>query len=351
MSKDTETPAEPPPPRENPDLLGHEWAERQFLDAWNAGRLPHAWLITGPRGIGKASFAFRTTRFVLAGGAAEAGLFGETAPRSLAIAADHPVFRRVASGGHADLRTLERGVNPDTDRPRSVIVVDDVRAAGSFLSLTPAEGGWRVLVVDAADELNDSAANALLKMLEEPPNRALILLVSHAPGRLPGTIRSRCCRVALRPLGAETVRELLSRYRPDLEADDAATLTGLAEGSIGRALQLAEEGGLDLYRDLTALLEALPDMDTTAVHGFGDRLARRGAEDRFRIATELLGWWVARTIRAGASEMASRRGGLDRWMEVWDKINRLAVQSDALNLDRKQVMLNLFFALQRAARA
>lgn len=348
MSKDTEN---PPPPRKNPDLLGHEWAERQFLDAWNAGRLPHAWLITGPRGIGKASFAFRTARFVLAGGAAEAGLFGETAPETLALAADHPVFRRVASGGHADMMTLERGIDPKTERRRSVIVVDDVRAVGSFLSLTPAEGGWRVVVVDAADELNVNAANALLKTLEEPSDRTLILLVSHAPGRLPATIRSRCCRIALRPLGAETVTALLSRYRPDLEADDAATLTGLAEGSIGRALQLAGEGGLDLYRDLDALLEALPDMDIAAAHGFGDRIARRGAEEKFRTATELLGWWVARTIRAGAAEMASRQGGLDRWMEVWDKINRLAVQSDALNLDRKQVMLSLFFAVQRAARA
>lgn len=351
MSEETASIAEPLPPRENPEILGHEWAEQRFLDAWNSGRLPHAWLITGPRGIGKATFAFRITRFVLAGGAGEAGLFGEMTPESLAVAPDDPVFRRIASGGHADLMTLERSVNPDTKKLRSVIVVKDVRDAGAFLSLTPAEGGWRVLVVDCADELNVNAANALLKMLEEPPDRALILLVSHAPGRLLATIRSRCCRMALRPLADETVAALLSRYRPDLPEPDARVLTGLAEGSIGRALALAEEGGLEMYRDLTALLDRLPDMDATAAHSFGDRIARRGAEEAFRTATELLSWWVAGTVRSRAAAAPARTGSLDRWLEVWDKINRLTLQSDALNLDRKQVILNLFFALQRAARA
>ncbi len=346
------TSPEPTPPRENPDLIGHEWAEQRFLDVWNSGRLPHAWLITGPRGIGKATFAFRIARFVLAGGAGEAGLFGEMSPETLAVAAENPVFRRVASGGHADLMTLERSVNTETKKLRSVIVVDDVRNAGKFLSLTPAEGGWRVVVIDCAEELNVNAANALLKMLEEPPNRALILLVSHAPGRLLATIRSRCCRIALRPLSDQTIAGLLERHQPDMTDNDTTVLIRLAEGSIGRALALAEEGGLDLYRDLSALLDSLPDFDAVAVHGFGDRVARRGAESTFRTATELLAWWVAGTVRNRiATPAGAKPGALDRWLEVWDKINRLAAQSDALNLDRKQVILNLFFALQRAARA
>ena len=354
MNQDTAhagEPPEPPEPRKNPDLLGHEWAESSFLGVWNAGRLPHAWLITGPRGIGKATFAFRIARFVLAGGGGETGLFGGTAPASLSLAPDDPVFRRVASGGHADLMTVQRSVNPDTDRMRSVIAVNDVRAAGAFLSLTPAEGGWRVVIVDAADELNVNAANALLKILEEPPDRALIMLVSHAPGRLAPTIRSRCCRIQLRPLAEETILALLSRYHPHMSDDDAALLAGLADGSIGRASHLAEEGGLDIYRALTALLEHLPAVDAAALHRFGDRLARRGAEETFRTASELLGRWIAHTIRSGAEKTLAPPGRLDRWMEVWDKVHRLTVQSDALNLDRKQVMLNLFFALQKAARA
>ena len=182
-------------PRENPDLIGHERAEAVLLDAWNSGRMPHAWLICGPRGIGKATLAFRLARFVLARGSlASDSLFagGKAAePDSLKVDPADPVFRRVAAGGHADLLTLERGYEREGGRRRGSIVIDDVRKAGRLMGLTAGEGGWRVLVVDAADDLNVNAANALLKQLEEPPKRALILLVSHAPGRLQATIRSR----------------------------------------------------------------------------------------------------------------------------------------------------------------
>jgi DNA polymerase-3 subunit delta' len=304
-------------------------------------------------------------RFVLSGGGAEDGLFGPQTPDSLHMEADDPVFRRVAAGGHADLVTLERTVNPD-GRRRNVIVVDDVRSTTAFLSLTPAEGGWRVVVVDSADDMNPHAANALLKTLEEPPARTLIVMVSHAPGRLLATIHSRCCRIALKPLARDQLGEVLTRTLPELAADAIGALAGLAEGSPGRALALADEGGLALYREIMGLLQPLPKLDLVAVHGLGDRLARRGAEDAFRTATGLLGWWLGRMIRAGARDTtppavvpeeegcAARllaAGGLDRWLEVWDKINRLTAQTEGLNLDRKQVVLNLFTALEDAARA
>ena len=377
MSK-TESEHSPPLPRANPDLVGHQWAEQRFLAAWRSGRLPHAWLICGPPGIGKATFAFRAARFALSGGAAGSGggggLFDEAPPDSIAVSPDHPVFRRVASGGHADLMTLERAFASESDieeDPRdrkrfTVIRVDDVRAAGSFMRLTPAEGGWRIVVVDSADELNPNAANALLKLLEEPPNRALLLLVSHAPGRLLPTIRSRCCRLALKPLSDQQVLGLIGRYRPDIAVADARALALLAEGSIGRALALAEEGGLELYRQMVELLTGLPAPPTAAVHLFGDRLARAGADGSFRTATRLLAWWVARLARDGArgqippavvpeeDGLGGRllaAGGVDRWVEVWEKITRLADQTDGLNLDRKQVVLNVFHALGEAARA
>jgi DNA polymerase-3 subunit delta' len=366
----------PPPPRANPDLVGHQWAEQRFLAAWNSGRLPHAWLICGPPGIGKATFAFRAARFALAGGGGGSGggLFDDAPPGSLAVSPDHPVFRRIASGGHADLMTLERSFasdkdideDPDDRKRFTVIRVDDVRAAGSFMRLTPAEGGWRIVVVDSADELNPNAANALLKLLEEPPDRALLLLVSHAPGRLLPTIRSRCCRLALKPLSDQQVLGLIQRYRPDITASDAEALARLAEGSIGRALALAEEGGLELYRQMVGLLSGLPAPATAAVHIFGERLARPGAEASFRTAIRLLAWWVARLARDGARGQAPApvvpdeeglggrllaAGGVDRWVEVWEKITRLAEQTDGLNLDRKQVVLNVFHALGEAARA
>ncbi len=348
-----------PAPRENPDLIGHEAAERELLAAWRSGRLPHGWLIHGPRGIGKATLAFRFARFVLSGGAD---------PDSIRVGEDDPLFRRVASGGHSDLMTLERMYDSERKRLRSVIIVDDVRAAGRFLSLTAGEGEWRVVVVDAADEMNESAVNALLKMLEEPPVRTLLLLVSHAPGRLPATIRSRCRGLALERLPEVAVSGLLLRLVPELADDEAAALARLSEGSIGRAIGLAEAEGLALYRTLLALMQTLPGTDVVALHAFADRLAGRDAESAYRTATALLTWWIARMVGAGARGAALSGGevvpgeqgcaerllglaGVEQWMEVCEKVTRLIAQADGINLDRKQVVLGAFHAMERAARA
>src|SRR5436309_552463 len=239
-----------PAPRANPDLLGHETAEAELRRLFDSGRMPHALLLSGPRGIGKATLAFRLARFVLANGGGDGppgGLFGEPGASDLAITPDSGTFRRVASGGHADLLTVERAYDPRRRRLRGEIIVENTREIGTFLRLTPAEGGWRVVIVDGADEMNRNAANALLKILEEPPRRALLLLVAHGPGRLLPTIRSRCRRFPLTPLPPAIVRELLLRYRPDLPAPQAEALTALSSGSIGRALDLAAAGGIELY--------------------------------------------------------------------------------------------------------
>lgn len=341
-----------PSPRENPCLVGHEAAEAALLQAHAAARLPHAVLITGPRGIGKATLAFRFARVLLAG-------------RSDVRETD-PIFRRIAAGGHADLMTVERSTDPKKGTRRAEITVDDVREVSAFLRLTPSEGGWRVVVVDAADEMNRNAANALLKVLEEPPRRAMLLLVSHAPGSLLPTLRSRCRKLVLHALPDETVQALLRRYRPGLADDDVAALALLAEGSIGRALELEDAGGLELYRDLVGLLAAVPSLDPATLHGFADRFGKRGGEEGWAALTELLPGWIARLVtstadpahaapeivpgeRAAMVRLAGR-GGLDRWIEVWENLGRLFAQADGVNLDRKQVVLNAFFSLEAAAR-
>jgi DNA polymerase-3 subunit delta' len=341
-----------PSPRENPYLVGHEAAEAALLQAHAAGRLPHAVLIAGPRGIGKATLAFRFARTLLAGRAD--------------LEETDPVFRRIAASGHADLMTVERAIDPKKGTRRAEITVDDVREVSAFLRLTPSEGGWRVVVVDAADEMNRNAANALLKVLEEPPRQAMLLLVSHAPGNLLPTLRSRCRKLILKALPDETLRALLRRYRPALGEDDDAALALLAEGSIGRALELDEAGGLALYRDLVGLLAAVPALDPAVLHGFADRFGRRGGEEGWSALTELLPGWIARLVtsaadpsraaaeivpgeRAAMARLAAR-GGLDRWIEVWENLGRLFAQADGVNLDRKQVVLNAFFSLEAAAR-
>ena len=193
--------AGPPVANANSILLGQAEAEASFLTAFNSGKLPHAWLICGPSGIGKATLAHRITRFVLTHGGPVAegpGLFGDALPAveptSLATDLESPICRRIIAGGHADFLHIQRSEDEKTGKLRKEITVNEVRAVGSFLSKTPAEGGWRVVVIDSADEMNANAANAVLKVLEEPPKRALLLLVSHNPGRLLPTIRSRCRR-------------------------------------------------------------------------------------------------------------------------------------------------------------
>jgi DNA polymerase-3 subunit delta' len=372
-TESVEAAAEAPEPRANPDLLGHEQAEETLIGAARSGRLHHAWLLAGPKGIGKATLAHRFARWLLFGHAEEggqAGLFGgePEPPRGLWTDPDDPLFHRIAAGGHADLMTLQREFDERAKRLRTEIVAPAVRKVAGFLALTAAEGGWRVVIVDGAEDMNRHAANALLKTLEEPPARTVLLLVSHAPGRLLPTIRSRCRKLALKPLDAGTVTALLGRYRPGLDDGDAAQLAALGEGSIGRALELHDAGGLALYHEMLSLIATLPGTDAVRLHGIADAVSRTraesGAHAAFDVFAELLRWWIARLIRARASgalppelapgegEIMARlatTGSLDQWIEVWEKITRLFARAGSVNLDRKQVLLNAFFALARAA--
>ena len=329
------------PPRGNPLLLGHEAAEAAVIDAWRTGRMHHAWLITGPPGVGKATLAYRLARRLLA---------GVPAGQTLELDPADPVFRRVAASAHADLHTIERSVNPQTKRQRTEIVVDDVREGAEFLRLTAAEGGWRVLIVDQADELNRNAANALLKVLEEPPPRAILLLVCSAPGRVPVTIRSRCRRLRLSPLPDVAMADVLARYLPDTPIEERDRLITLAEGSPGRALLLAEEKGLELAALAAAVLSALPDLTQARAHEVADKLGR--SDGAFATFLDLLRATLSAAVRAAARGRADPEQArlaalhpLDAWGDVWHALGRLQDETEWFALDKRHAILAAFAML------
>lgn len=353
-----------PPPWRNERLVGHEAAEKTMLVAQQIGRLHHAWLLTGPRGIGKATLAWRFARFLLAG--QQGGLFA-AAPDGLAVSPEAPGRALVDARSHPDLFHLRRTLRPDGTQIGGDITISNVRELGEFMHMTPAMGEWRVAIIDSADEMNRNSANAVLKVLEEPPPKAVLLIVAHAPGRLLPTIRSRCRRLALHPLTEDTVVRLLGDYARDTPEEERVALARLAEGSIGRALELARAGSLALYRDMVDVLATLPDLDMPRLHGFAERFAKRGEEANadWRSLNYLFDGWLKGLARHAAvagveTPVVPQEKGLhakllaaarlDRWMEAWEKVAHLMSRADAVNLDRKQTVLGSFLVLQSAMR-
>lgn len=345
MSRPDQTPRpEPPHPRETTAWFGHAEAERALLAAYRGGRIAHAWLIGGPHGIGKATLAYRMARFVLAHPDPSAPEVA--AARTLAIAPDHPVARRIAAKAHGNLLLLERTIG-DTGTLRTVITVDEVRRSIGFFGRTAAEGGWRICVVDTADELQyPQASNALLKVLEEPPPRALFLLASDAPGRLLATMRSRCRHLALRPLTAADVASAagaaLGRDAHDAEIAEAATA---ADGSVARALMLLGGAALSVRERVTTLLAALPAVDPAALHALGDALARAD-EATFETFVDTVRDWLSAQLAGGGAQPAR----LAQVAQVWEKLNRAAREVEVFHLERKPMVFAVFGLLADAAR-
>jgi len=351
-------------------LIGHEAAEQAFLKAHAAGRMPHAWLISGPKGVGKATLAYRMARFLLAQLAEEdaGGMFGDLEPAatSLQMPAEDRVFRQVAQKAHPDFRLLERTINQKSGKLRTEIVIDDVRAVIEFLHLKPSASRWRVVIVDSADELNRNSANALLKILEEPAPNTVLLLLSHAPQALLPTIRSRCRKLPLQPLADDLIAaEIGARFPKTAPADrQVAALT--AGGSLGQAIRMVESDGVGLLREIGTLVSGWPRLDAGLLHKLGDKLAGRDQGPQFDLAVELLGWWFARMARAAATGIAPNpevfqgesaliarmrdAASLDRWLALWEKVSRLFDRVQSVNLDRKQAWVAGFLAIEGTGR-
>jgi len=341
-------------------LFGQEPAEGRFLAAWRADRLHHAWLLRGPEGIGKATLAYRIARALIAE-PAEAGLFGAPEPpETLDAPPDCPVRARILAGAEPQLRVLRRGVNDKTGNLRTEILVDDMRAVKRFLEQSMPDGGWRAVIVDAADEMNRSSANALLKFLEEPPARTLLLLVAHRPGGLLATIRSRCRRLDLVPLDAADLADALAGAGHALAPAEAQALAVLAAGSPGRAVRLIEGEGLALYAGLVAAVGGA-GLDRGRVLELAETGSGEAGRARARLIVDLAAILLARLARAGVAgapateaapqerallEHAAGQGAL--WAEAAARIPARARQALAVNLDPGQVILDMLLAIDAA---
>jgi len=332
-------------PRETPNLFGHREAETALLAAYRSGRIPHAWLIGGAPGIGKATLAYRMARFVLTNRDPQAASVQRA--ETLAVDPNNHVARQITAGAHGGLLVLERSLN-DRGVMRTVITVDETRETIAFFGSTAAVDGWRVCIVDTVDELNPNAANALLKILEEPPQRSLFLLVSHSPARALPTILSRCRKLPLRPLAADDVIRAASQAA-GMAADDPALAEAAeaAEGSVARALTLLGGDALKLQQRTAALLATLPHFDPRELHALGDAL---GTSDRVALAAFVDGVdrWIGEKLRAEDANANLPR--LARLAEVWEKIVRAARDTAEYNLERKPLVFSVFGMLAEATR-
>ena len=332
-----------PHPRVTTALFGHAAAEQALLADYRSRRMSHAWLIGGPDGIGKATLAYRMARFVLAH--PDPATTAVQAATSLEIAADHPVARRIAAGAHGDLLALERTAG-ESGTLRTVITVEQVRRTIGFFGSTAGEGGWRVCVVDSADELKyPEGSNALLKVLEEPPARSLFLLVSHAPGRLLPTIRSRCRHLALRPLGSEDVAKAAAAAL-GRDADDAelARAAAAAEGSVARAIALTGGPLLAVRDNAIELMSRLPATDARALHALGESLDR-AEEGAYETFVDAVRDWLS-----GRLDRERDPARLARVALAWEAVNKAAGETAVYNLDRKPFVFTVFGLLAEVAR-
>ncbi len=352
-----------PHPREAARLIGHRAAQDGFLSSFRAGRLHHGWLVTGPRGVGKATLAWRLARFLLATPDDDGGMFAPPPPETLDIPDDHPVARRLAALSEPRLYLLRRGLNNAETMPAQEILVGEVRKLKDYFALSAADGGRRVAIVDSADEMNVQAANALLKLLEEPPAGVVFLLISHQPSRLLPTIRSRCRELRLVPLAAAEMAQALEQAGTLVE--DPQAMAELAGGSVGEAIRIANLDGMALYEGLLALLSGLPRMDRAKMLALSESGSGKGNEPRFDLAVTLIDLLLARLARAGTTGALPPEAGrgeaalLQRlspdpwaarhWADLAQSLSARARRGKAVNLDPAALLMDMLLQIEQTA--
>ena len=360
------------PPREMADCIGHEKQEKQLAGLIADDRLPHALILAGPKGIGKSTMAFRLARYLFdkggaGGGDAGPGLFGDDLPadkpESLYVAPDAPAFQRVASGGHTDLLYVQRQFDEKKGRFKGGVDVDEVRKITPFMRMTASQdGGWRVAIIDDADTMTRNAQNAILKILEEPPQRGLLILVTHRPGRLVATIRSRCRTMNFHTPHLDDFAEVIKREHPAMPESEIGTLYGIADGSIGHGLQIVEEGGLEVIGNIVALLENHQQWDWPQIHKLADGLSRNGQEDSMATFQDVFLWVIDTIVKCKARgqglpkvmdspkmQELHRHFNLKQWIDIADRLRGHFDTANFASLDKRYAVLGAFSFFEQAA--
>ena len=352
-----------PHPRHAQALVGHQKQTSEVLSSIN-GQLHHAWLLGGPKGVGKATFAWAMTATILAQPTDE-GLLAPPPVTQLGLPYDHPVRSRLAALSEPRLALVRIGWDDKSKKLKSQITVDEIRKLHGFLGLSAPDGGRRVVLIDAADQMNMTAANALLKLLEEPPDRTVFLLVSHQPGGLLPTIKSRCRTLRFDRLSNDEVIEATTLAGLEVSQEDKPALAALAQGSVGAAAGLLEQDGLSVYSEIIALLGSCPNLDRQAALALANSASGRGTEARRELILRLFEAALARLARTGAgappqsftsSEEATALTQLAPipaagllWAEAAETLPNAARKALAVNLDPSGVILDMIFKANETA--
>lgn len=338
-------------PRNNAYLLGFEEEEKFLLEAWKNNTLHNSWLFSGIEGIGKATLAYKFARFILSADHNQKEKY-----TSLDVGENSVIFKLVANNSHPDMKIIERDYT-ETDRKKIIksikdgeqmsneelkglkksafIRIDDVRTINEFLSKRSGNDGWRVVIVDSIDDMNSASANAILKVLEEPPYKTLMLLISHNPNRLLPTIKSRCAKLNLRPLQENIVASLLRRYRPNLGEKEVKSLAAICSGSIGKAIAYADNDALNVYERLNKIIYAGSSFKTADVLDFAG--AYSSDEDSYDLVRELILKFIAENIRQTSNK--------EEFSLCWDESIKIFNETSSLNLDKKQALINIIVNL------
>jgi DNA polymerase-3 subunit delta' len=353
------------PPREMQECIGHEAVEKSLLDVINSGNIPHAIIFAGRQGIGKGTMAFRLARFMLNIKPADdsPGLFGAPPPpakaTTLSVPADDRVFRQVASGGHPDLLVVERVMDEKKGRMQTSVPVEEVRRVTPFLRMKAAhDGGWRVVIIDDADTMTNSSQNAILKILEEPPPRTLLILVCHRVGAMVPTIRSRCRVVQFQPLALPEYKSLIRREDGSLSDSDIGILHAITGGSVGQGLAMAAQGGLEAVSRVLALLDSWPKWDWQQVHALAEMAGRAGQEESLD-AYQAVFVWIADAITRAKACDSTLQGMLNNatvlrlmnhyplaaWIDIGEQLKTHFDTVGFANLDKRQAIIGAFSIL------